>query len=173
MQEKIKLLKLGVVILFSLLVLFGGCRYQWQPPFPSSISKIAIPTFLNETFEYGLEETLTNLVKEEFLLDGQLDIIEENEADLILEGKIAYYDGKELLSGAAGAEEYRVRIVVVVSLISTGEKEVLEEAEEREIEEMTVYSLVGIFQTEDEAKNETCRKIGRELVRLIWEEWRG
>ncbi|MCK4418183.1 hypothetical protein KAV79_00050, partial [Candidatus Aerophobetes bacterium] len=62
---------------------------------------------------------------------------------------------------------------VVVSLISTGEKEVLEEAEEREIEEMTVYSLVRTIQTEDEAKNETCRKIGRELVRLIWEEWRG
>ncbi|MCK4496068.1 MAG: LptE family protein [Candidatus Aminicenantes bacterium] len=173
MQEKIKLLKLGVVILFSLLVLFGGCRYQWQPPFPSSILKIAIPTFLNEkTFEYGLEETLTRLVEEEFILDGRLDIVEENEADLILEGRIDYYL-KELLSGTAGAEEYRVRIGVVVSLISTGEKEVLEEAEEREIEEMTVYSLVRTIQTEDEAKNETCRKIGRELVRLIWEEWRG
>lgn len=171
MQEKIKLWKLGVVILFSLLVLFGGCRYQWQPPFPSSISKIAIPTFLNETFEYGLEETLTNLVEEEFLLDGRLDIIEENEADLILEGRVDYYL-KELLSGAAGAEEYRIRIGVVVSLISTGEKEVLEETEEREIEETTVYSLVGIIQTEDEAKNETCRKIGQELIRLIWEEWR-
>lgn len=172
MQEKIKLLKLGVVILFSLLVLFGGCRYQWQIPFPSSISKIAIPTFLNETFEYGLEGTLTNLVEEEFLLDGRLDIVEENEADLILKGRIDYYL-KELLSGAAGAEEYRVRIGVEVSLISTGEKEVLEKTEEREIEETTVYSLVGIIQTEDEAKNETCRKIGRELIRLIWEEWRG
>ncbi|TET07602.1 hypothetical protein E3J84_07255 [Candidatus Aerophobetes bacterium] len=167
MQEKIKLLKLGVVILFSLLVLFGGCRYQWQPPFPSSISKIAIPTFLNEkTFEYGLEETLTRLVIEEFLLDGRLDIVEENEADLILEGRIDYYL-KELLSGAAGAEEYRIRIGVEVSLISGEEREVL-----GKIEETTVYSLVGMIQTEDEAKNETCRKIGQELVRLIWEEWR-
>ncbi len=167
MQEKIKLWKLGVVILFSLLVLFGGCRYQWQPPFPSSISKIAMPTFLNETFEYGLEETLTSLVKEEFLLDGRLDIIEENEADLILEGRIDYYL-KELLSGAAGAEEYRIRIGVEVSLISGEEREVL-----GKIEETTDYFLVGTIQTEDEAKNETCRKIGQELVRLIWEEWRG
>ena len=166
MQEKIKLWKLGVVILFSLLVLFGGCRYQWQIPFPSSISKIAMPTFLNETFEYGLEETLTSLVKEEFLLDGRLDIVEENEADLILEGRVDYYL-KELLSGAAGAEEYRIRIGVEVSLISGEEREVL-----GKIEETTDYSLVGMIQTEDEAKNETCRKIGQELVRLIWEEWR-
>lgn len=166
MQEKIKLLKLGVVILLLLLVLFGGCRYQWQAPFPSSISKIVMPTFLNETFEYGLEETLTNLVKEEFLLDGRLDIVEENEADLILEGRIDYYL-KELLSGAAGAEEYRIRIGVEVSLISGEEREVL-----GKIEETTDYSLVGMIQTEDEAKNETCRKIGQKLVRLIWEEWR-
>ena len=166
MQEKIKLWKLGVVILLLLLVLFGGCRYQWQAPFPSSISKIAMPTFLNETFEYGLEETLTSLVKEEFLLDGRLDIVEENEADLILEGRIDYYL-KELLSGAAGAEEYRIRIGVEVSLISGEEREVL-----GKIEETTDYSLVGMIQTEDEAKNETCRKIGQELVRLIWEEWR-
>jgi len=166
MQEKIKLWKLGVVILLLLLVLFGGCRYQWQAPFPSSISKIAMPTFLNETFEYGLEETLTSLVKEEFLLDGRLDIVEENEADLILEGRVDYYL-KELLSGAAGAEEYRIRIGVEVSLISGEEREVL-----GKIEETTDYSLVGMIQTEDEAKNETCRKIGQELVRLIWEEWR-
>lgn len=166
MQEKIKLLKLGIVILFSLLVLFGGCRYQWQAPFPSSISKIAIPTFLNETFEYGLEETLTSLVKEEFLLDGRLDIVEENEADLILKGRVDYYL-KELLSGAAGAEEYRIRIGVEVLLISGEEREVLVK-----IEKMTDYSLVGMTQTEDEAKNETCREIGQELVRLIWEEWR-
>lgn len=166
MQEKIKLLKLGIVILFSLLVLFGGCRYQWQAPFPSSISKIAIPTFLNETFEYGLEETLTSLVIEEFLLDGRLDIVEENEADLILEGRVDYYL-KELLSGTAGAEEYRVRIRVEISLISGEEREVL-----GKIEKMTDYSLVGMTQTEDEAKNETCREIGQELVRLIWEEWR-
>ena len=167
MQEKIKLLKLGIVILFLGMVLFGGCRYQWQSPFPSSISKIAIPTFLNETFEYELERTLTNLVKEEFLFDGHIDIVEENEADLKLEGKITYYDGRELLPGAVGAEEYRVRIAVVVSLTLGEEREDLPE-----IEETTVYSLVGTIQTEDGAKNETCRKIGQELIRLIWERWK-
>lgn len=164
MQEKIEWWKLGVVILFLPIILFGGCRYQWQTPFPSSISKIALLTFKNQTYEFGLEETLTLLVKEEFFLDGRTDIVEEKEADKKLEGKIIDYK-RELVSGAVGAEEYRVKITVEFSLISGEEKEDL-----GQIEETTLYSSVGTFRTEDEAKKETCKRIGREMIRLIWEE---
>jgi len=159
------------LILFSLLmILLGGCRYQWLSS-PSG-AKIAITLFSNETFQYGLEETLTRLIKEEFLLDARLEITEEEEADLILQGKITHYFNEPLSEAAIAIEEYRVRIDVLVYLVAPEDGKVLWE---KNLEKEATYSSVGTIQTEEEAMRETSKEIGRELVKLVnsfLEEWK-
>lgn len=151
------------LILFSLLmILLGGCRYQWLSS-PSG-AKIAIPLFSNETFQYGLEETLTRLIKEEFLLDARLEITEEEEADLILQGKITHYFNEPLSEATIAVEEYRVRIDILVYLIIPENEKVLWE---KNLEKEAVYSSLGTIQTEEEAAREASKKIGRELVKLV------
>ncbi|GAF88687.1 unnamed protein product, partial [marine sediment metagenome] len=83
MRKKItcKFQLITISVLFILIL--AGCRYQLQPQLPAAASKIAIPTFDNQTFQYGLAETLTNSVVEQFLLDGRLRVVGEKEADLI------------------------------------------------------------------------------------------
>ena len=161
MQGKITQGKV-LVIFFSLLMVFlGGCTYQWLTS-PSQV-KIAIPVFINDTFQYGLEETLTNLVKEQFLLDGRQDIVEEEGADLILRGKITRYFN-EPLSEAGVAVEYKVRIDIEVSLYSTKDEKILGE---RSLSEETSYSSIGMTTTEEEAVRETAGELGEELVDLV------
>jgi len=162
MQEKIIRQK-GWLIFFSLLmVLLGGCSYQWLVS-PSG-TKIAIPLFSNETFEYGLEETLTKSIREEFILDGRLEITEEEEADLILRGNITHYFNEPLSEAAIAVEEYRVRMDILVSLISVKDgKTIWEES----LGAITSYSSMEMIQTEDEAVRESGKKIGQKLIELI------
>ena len=162
MQKKVVRQK-GWLILFSLLmVIMGGCTSQWMAS--SSGIKIAIPLFSNETFQYGLEETLTRSIREAFVLDGRLEITEEEEADLILQGKITHYFNEPLSEAALAVEEYRVRMDILVSLISVKDgKTIWEES----LWEITSYSSMEMIQTEDEAVRETGKKIGQELIELV------
>ncbi|GAG90627.1 unnamed protein product, partial [marine sediment metagenome] len=125
---------------------------------------IAIPLFINETFQYGLEETLTKSIREEFILDGRLEITEKEEADLILQGKITHYFNEPLSEVAIAVEEYRVRMDILVSLISVKDgKTIWEES----LGEITSYSSMEMIQTEDEAVRESGKKIGQKLIELI------
>jgi len=162
MQKKVIRQK-GWLIFFSLLmVLLGGCSYQWVAS-PSGI-KIAIPLFLNETFQYGLEETLTRSIREEFILDGRLEITEEEEADLILQGKITHYFNEPLSEATIAVEEYRVKMDILVSLISVKDGKTIWE---KSLGATTSYSSMEMIQTEDEAVRETGKKIGQELIELV------
>ncbi len=153
----------GWLIFFSLLVvLLGGCSYQWVAS-PSG-TKIAIPLFVNKTFQYGLEETLTKSIKEEIILDGRLEITGEEEADLILQGQITHYFNEPLSEAAIAVEEYRVRIDILVFLISVKDGKTIWE---ENLGAITSYSSMEMIQTEDEAVRETGRKIGQELIELI------
>ncbi len=151
-------------LIFSslLLVLMGGCTSQWLAS--SSGIKIAIPLFSNETFQYGLEETLTKSIREEFILDGRIEITEEEEADLILQGEITHYFNEPLSEAAIAVEEYRVRMDILVSLISVKDGKTVWE---KSLGAITSYSSMEMIQTEDEAVRESGKQIGQKLIEWV------
>jgi hypothetical protein len=164
----------GLVVAVSLLFLFlAGCAYEVETPLPPGVSSIAIPLFSNQTFEWGVEETLTRLVIEEFQLRTRLSLEEKDKADLLLEGEITHYLNELSTETAIEAEEYRLTMEVVMRLISLPEEKILWS---RKIREATSYSVsseireVGI-QTEEEALIETSRKIAQHLANLTLEGW--
>ena len=165
----------GMLVAISLLFLFlAGCTYEVETPLPPGVSSIAIPPFSNQTFEWGVEDTLTRLVIEEFQLRTRLSLEEKDEADLLLEGEITHYLNELSTETAAELEEYQLTMEVVVRLISLLPEE--ETLWSRKIMEATAYSIspesreVGI-QTEEEALTETSRKIAQHLVNLTLEGW--
>jgi len=155
-----------LLLLFSLSIIsLSGCSYKLVPFSPVS-SKIAIPIFSNQTFKYGLEQTLTSAVINEFISDGRLQVVGEKEADVILNGEIVRYLKETPSTITTTLEENRIRIEVLVSLISKKEKKILKE---RKIEEVLAYSSseVGEIQTEDEAVEEACKEIAEKLIEAI------
>ncbi len=52
---------------------------------PPSVRSIYMPMIDNRTSEIGLEERLTVAAQEEFLADGRLDLVREDEADAIVD----------------------------------------------------------------------------------------
>jgi len=57
---------------------------------------IHVSAFQNESREYDLQAPLTNAVIRKFLNDGRLRVVDNNEADLVIEGTILDYSLKGL-----------------------------------------------------------------------------
>ena len=73
-------------------LLLAGCAgYKIgpvQPTFMKDIHKIAIPTFRNDTLEPRVEASLATTVINQFQQDGTYQIVDEKDADAILEGRL-------------------------------------------------------------------------------------
>jgi len=71
---------------------FTGCAGYHigpvQPKFMEGIHKIAIPSFRNDTLEPRVETILATTVINQFQQDGTYQIVDEKDADAILEGTL-------------------------------------------------------------------------------------
>ncbi len=83
-----------VKIVFNVLILFGilfvpACAYySLKGSLPPHLKTVAIPLFDNRTAEFGITETLTDAVIDEFIRDGSLKIADRSAADVLLLGTI-------------------------------------------------------------------------------------
>ncbi len=83
-----------VKIVFNVLILFGilfvpACAYySLKGSLPPHLKTVAIPLFDNRTAEFGITETLTDAVIDEFIRDGSLKIADRSAADVLLSGTI-------------------------------------------------------------------------------------
>jgi len=73
------------------LTLTAGCRYTFSPNLPPGIESVAVPTVVNATFEYGIEQELTAAVIEELLANSPLTVAPEARADSLLLVTITRY----------------------------------------------------------------------------------
>jgi len=82
---------------FSLffMILLVGCGYQFgaKRDFPGGVTKIAIPTFKNKTYEAGIENAFTRALKYEFLKSGYVQLVNENEAEAVIYGTVSSFQG--------------------------------------------------------------------------------
>ncbi len=59
---------------------------------PEHIQTVQIPIFENKTGEPDLDSIITRVVKEKFIIDGRLKVVDSDLADSLLEGKIVSYN---------------------------------------------------------------------------------
>ncbi len=113
-----------------LLTVLAGCGYHQAGGnrLPSDIRTIAVPVFYNETFEPALEDAVTSAVKQEFLTNSRLTVVNDPEqADLVLKGTVISF-GLDPLSfdrTKSVVLEYRVRIRVAVTVQDRRSQKVL------------------------------------------------
>ena len=120
-------------ILSISLFFISGCGYTQDVKLPHDIKTIAVETFKNEIppqeqFAYrpGLEIELRNAIVEQFLLDGNLKVVDESEADAVLRGSVISYEQEGLrFDRLESVEEYRLFLVSKFELIDRRTNEVI------------------------------------------------
>ena len=73
-----------------------GCGYTLTSTLDQKYQTIHVSAFLNQSREYDLQAPLTNALTRKFLTDGRLQIVDQESADLLIEGIILGYRQKGL-----------------------------------------------------------------------------
>lgn len=127
-------------------IFLNGCGYRLGSTLPSNIKTISISTFKNLTPEPGVEMSITNEVINQFQIDGTVKVVEDEEADVKLEGEIVGYKREPLrFTGQDFREvsEYRLRLIVRLNLIDVKTNQPL--WSDRVVEGETTYFVGGSF----------------------------
>src|SRR5574341_69846 len=143
-----------VTVLLVLLVLTSSCGYHLSGTgaiVPEGSRSLSVLTFINGTNEPSVDIEVTRAVVNEFLADGRLRLVDTEEADLVLRGKVVKYDATALSYTSTDdpqnpfVQQYRVRMSVDASLEERSTGKVL--WQDKSIDSNLISSYTVTFDT--------------------------
>ena len=177
-------------LFFSFLVVFlvSGCGYTTHAYVKQTgYKKIYIKPFLNKvntTSEYSegkrfqtyfplLENTITHAVVDRFIFDGNLKVVKEEEADLVLKGELVSYR-RETIRTVPGngeiPEQYRITLYVNLTLLDNKTKKVV--WEKSSFAGDNTYFVTGtLVVSESQALQDATKDLARRIVDSTVEAW--
>lgn len=177
----------GVLTAGALLaVVVAGCGYTTHAYVAMSGHRsIYVAPFVNKvdtTSEYSegrrfksyfplLENTITNIVIDRYKLDGNLKVVKEEGADLILRGELVNYSKESLRNSSADtAEEYRITIFVNIALTDTKTQKVVWEYKDF-AGDASYYTTGSFTKTESQALEDAVKDLARRILETTVEAW--
>ncbi|MDI6736346.1 MAG: LptE family protein [bacterium] len=122
------------LLLLWFILSLSSCVHTPIRTLPDHINSISIPIFTNQTFQYGLEGVLTNMVIEEFIKDGRLKVVDRESADAKLNGTIISYERVPFSYDNKGnVDKYRVSISVRLELTDVPNNKLLWQEQYQEV----------------------------------------
>ena len=171
-------MKMPIRYFFFLAAMLGiaGCGYHLAgtgSSLPSHIHTIAIPVFTNSSSEPEIERELTRSVRDSFIRDGRLKVANKNRADLVMKGKLTYYNLRAVsFSSSDVATEYWVELRVDI--------DVFDQVKNETFLKQNLFTKWDYTSSEDVANSETARlaaldeayrELGNRLVSLVIEQF--
>ncbi len=77
--------------LAGLAAVASGCAYSVHSSLDPAYQTVSVAPFANRSNEYDLEAALTNALTRKFIVDGRLDVVPRDRADILIEGVILDY----------------------------------------------------------------------------------
>jgi outer membrane lipopolysaccharide assembly protein LptE/RlpB len=152
----------------SCFLLILGCGYQLvgkETHLPPGVTSIAIPTFINQTLEPGIEVPFTQAFLREFILDRRVKVVDRKEADAFLEGIIKSYNFYAVAFDRSGLVlEYQTAVVADVTLKKLN-GEIL--WRQNDLSETSWYRASSNVLTNEANKDASLQKIGRLMAERI------
>jgi outer membrane lipopolysaccharide assembly protein LptE/RlpB len=101
-------------------IVFTGCGYHMvgkETHVPPGLNSVAIPTFVNGTFEPGIEVPFTQAFLREFIQDRRVKVLDRSEADSVLEGVIkSFYITSVSYDQSGLVLQYQTNVVLDLTL---------------------------------------------------------
>jgi len=171
---------LSVLCLSTLLMV--GCGYSTHSVALGKVKKIYVAPFKNK-ISYGeakqrniylplLEVKATNAIVNRFLFDGNLKIVTEDTADVILKGELIRYERHPLRYDESNeVQEYRINIIVSMSLWDPAKEDEPIWSEPYFVGETTYFTSGALSTTEEAAVEKAVVDLARRVVERTIENW--
>ena len=169
------------IAVFAIVSVMAGCGYTTSSLIATNIKTIYIEPFANKV-DYGternrnlyiplLEVNVKNAVIDRFLFDGNLKVVDENTADIILKGNLIAYRRDVLREDDnEDATEYRISIVVSLVLWDVVKDEPMWE-EPNFAGEADYFTSGSLAKSESTAIDEALVDLARRIVERTIENW--
>ncbi|UCB56803.1 MAG: hypothetical protein JSV30_06320 [Candidatus Omnitrophota bacterium] len=184
--------RFNFIFLLLAIACMQGCGYTAGSLLPSHIKTIHIRPFRNKieltgelrqeeyrfrSYRTHLETDITKEVISRFINDGHLQVIDEKNADVVLEGELIDYLSQPVRYGSDNetVEEYRISIVCSVKLNDIKENKLM--WQESRIIGDTTYSdsdqsqARGYYTSESTAVSSAVSDLARRIVNRTIEGW--
>jgi hypothetical protein len=151
------------------LALVCGCTYSFRGQTTSTIKSLAIPTFENESSEFGLAENVTDQLVRAFQQDGLLRITSQDQADAVLHGRIVRVEDMPYTAQAnQTVQEYRFSVSCEIDLINAKTNETMWS---QPFNAWAIYPYDGSLAKRDGAIQEAVGKLQADLLNKIVGSW--
>jgi hypothetical protein len=162
-----------------LLTVFGlavfGCGYALEgtrrPENLRGAETIAIPIFGDQTAEPGLGFLISQRVRQRFLEDGRLRVVDGSGADIVLEAVVREYRLDPIgFSGSDQVQRYRALVKIFIRLRDSRSGKILMKQEIENDSEFDVSTSITASASSRETTNEqVADSFSEELVSVILE----
>lgn len=127
---------------------------------------LGVAMFHNETFQPGIEETLTNLVIDEFLADGRVHIVNVSKADYLVKGLVVHYNRSiAAVDRFDNTTLYAISIGADIEVWDLQNNKVIRKLSNVKIDSTYVPLRNNIdFETESEARRRVLEDLSEEIV---------
>ncbi|MFZ5433823.1 MAG: LptE family protein [Calditrichota bacterium] len=152
-------------------VLLCGCTYSFRGQTAGNIKTISIPTFENETAEFGIAERVTDELVRGFQRDGTLRITTTDQADAVLVGRITRIEDLPYTARGGEAvtvEEYRFAISCAIDLVNSQTQEPIWS---QGFSSWSIYAYDGNPENRDLAIEDAVGKLQQDLLNRIVGSW--
>lgn len=150
-------------------LIVSGCTYSFRGQTAGAIKAIAIPTFENESTEFGIAERVTEVLIRGFQRDGTLRVTTADQADAILRGRILRVEDMPYTAQAdRTVEEYRFAMSCAIELVNGQTEEVLWT---QTYPAWAVYQYTGALEHRDRAIEEAVGKLQQDILNRIVGNW--
>ncbi|MFZ5801897.1 MAG: LPS assembly lipoprotein LptE [Candidatus Omnitrophota bacterium] len=156
----------------------AGCQYTSKTVLPSDMKTIYVRTVKNAillgdlvAYEPGTEMEITNAVIRRLHQDGNLKVVSEDKADVILDMSLIRYEQEGTrFSRLENVQEYRLFVVMSLQLIERTTGHVL--WEEPNFSGDTDYFVGDMAEmSRDKATHQAIDRLARNIVDRIVEDW--
>jgi len=161
-----------MMFLLLLPLCVGACWYSTRSRTAKDIKSIAVPFFNNLTTEPDLEISVTEKIINNLIDDNTLKVVDENNADAVLEGDIVEFANTPFsFNQDLNADEYHVVLVVKVSLFNRKLNEPIW-ADQRITGNGTYFlDAPESGLTYDDALKEAIQEITEQILNLTVQDW--
>ncbi|MBA7529967.1 hypothetical protein ES705_22169 [subsurface metagenome] len=163
-RYRLRVLTFNFLLLTFYLSMISCCGYSTRSLLPSHMQKVHIKLFKNQTFKIGLDEIATTTVIEAFRGGSNLRIVDENSADIVIDGKVSgFTKAPYTYTSDQTVIEYKITVKFSVRCVDKVKNDVFWEGD--------VSDWASYASDEEEAINAAIKKTAENLVNQILTNW--
>lgn len=146
------------------ILISGCCGYSTHSLLPGYIKKVHIKIFENQTYKPGLDEIATQLTIEAFRNNSNLKIVSEDQADIVISGKITGFSKDPYVyTGALNVSQYKITVKFSVICFDQVKNTIYWQGD---ISDWAIYTT-----DEDASIKEATKRTAERLVTTILANW--